>query len=339
MPEPVTAADRRRPARSFRLGVAGPVGTGKSSLIALLCRELARRPAPRRHHQRHLHRRGRPLPALRGGARPRRGSAPSRPAPARTPRSATTSPPTCSPSRTSRQTSTPSTSSSSSPAATTSPRPSPRPWSTPRSSSSTSPAAATSPARAAPASPAPTCSSSTRPTSRRTSASTCRACSPTPRAARDGRPVLSPCRGTTPPRVAELTAWSCGCLAAVARRHAHAGRPGPDGPALPRGATATPHTTRDDLPVVDRAAAGRVRAAIRADAWRCGCSSGAPTASGSPWSPPSRSCWPATRRPRGRRRRRRAPWRSSRSRAPSPTTCAAAGPPGPCGPGSPGAAP
>ncbi|GAA4975951.1 urease accessory protein UreG [Kineococcus glutinatus] len=29
------------PARSLRLGVAGPVGTGKSSLIALLCRELA----------------------------------------------------------------------------------------------------------------------------------------------------------------------------------------------------------------------------------------------------------------------------------------------------------
>jgi urease accessory protein len=29
------------PRRSFRLGVAGPVGTGKSSLIALLCKELA----------------------------------------------------------------------------------------------------------------------------------------------------------------------------------------------------------------------------------------------------------------------------------------------------------
>ncbi|CUR56760.1 urease accessory protein [metagenome] len=29
------------PTRSFRLGVAGPVGTGKSSLIALLCRELS----------------------------------------------------------------------------------------------------------------------------------------------------------------------------------------------------------------------------------------------------------------------------------------------------------
>ncbi|MCI2239229.1 urease accessory protein UreG [Paenibacillus sp. TRM 82003] len=30
-----------QPTRSFRLGVAGPVGTGKSSLIALLCRELS----------------------------------------------------------------------------------------------------------------------------------------------------------------------------------------------------------------------------------------------------------------------------------------------------------
>ena len=29
------------PARSFRLGIAGPVGTGKSSLIATVCRELA----------------------------------------------------------------------------------------------------------------------------------------------------------------------------------------------------------------------------------------------------------------------------------------------------------
>ncbi|GGM09047.1 urease accessory protein UreG [Nakamurella endophytica] len=29
------------PTRAFRLGIAGPVGTGKSSLIALLCRELS----------------------------------------------------------------------------------------------------------------------------------------------------------------------------------------------------------------------------------------------------------------------------------------------------------
>ncbi|RZI79086.1 MAG: urease accessory protein UreG, partial [Microbacterium sp.] len=29
------------PTRGLRLGVCGPVGTGKSSLIALLCRELS----------------------------------------------------------------------------------------------------------------------------------------------------------------------------------------------------------------------------------------------------------------------------------------------------------
>ena len=59
------------PARGLRLGVCGPVGTGKSSLIALLCRELAGRHVARRRHQRHLHRRGRPLPARirRAGAR------------------------------------------------------------------------------------------------------------------------------------------------------------------------------------------------------------------------------------------------------------------------------
>lgn len=32
--------EHRSPARALRLGIAGPVGTGKSSLIALLCREL-----------------------------------------------------------------------------------------------------------------------------------------------------------------------------------------------------------------------------------------------------------------------------------------------------------
>ncbi|MBB2986722.1 urease accessory protein UreG [Terracoccus luteus] len=38
MPDPTTTTPRTR---SFRLGVAGPVGTGKSSLIALLCRGLS----------------------------------------------------------------------------------------------------------------------------------------------------------------------------------------------------------------------------------------------------------------------------------------------------------
>jgi urease accessory protein len=35
------ALDHAQPDRGLRLGVCGPVGTGKSSLIALLCRELA----------------------------------------------------------------------------------------------------------------------------------------------------------------------------------------------------------------------------------------------------------------------------------------------------------
>ncbi len=35
--------EHTHPHRPLRLGVCGPVGTGKSSLIALLCRELAGR--------------------------------------------------------------------------------------------------------------------------------------------------------------------------------------------------------------------------------------------------------------------------------------------------------
>ncbi|MFF3494448.1 urease accessory protein UreG [Streptomyces sp. NPDC002795] len=41
MPEPTAAADHDHPRRALRLGVAGPVGTGKSTLIATLCRRLA----------------------------------------------------------------------------------------------------------------------------------------------------------------------------------------------------------------------------------------------------------------------------------------------------------
>lgn len=45
MPEttPISDAHTHAPARAMRLGVAGPVGTGKSSLIATLCRSLADR--------------------------------------------------------------------------------------------------------------------------------------------------------------------------------------------------------------------------------------------------------------------------------------------------------
>ena len=40
MPDPSTSSGPVRAGRSLRLGVAGPVGTGKSSLIAMICREL-----------------------------------------------------------------------------------------------------------------------------------------------------------------------------------------------------------------------------------------------------------------------------------------------------------
>lgn len=43
MPELAPLPHHVGPARPLRLGVCGPVGTGKSSLIALLCRELAAR--------------------------------------------------------------------------------------------------------------------------------------------------------------------------------------------------------------------------------------------------------------------------------------------------------
>lgn len=42
-------------ARGLRLGVAGPVGTGKSTLIATICRELRVGVRDRGGHQRHLH--------------------------------------------------------------------------------------------------------------------------------------------------------------------------------------------------------------------------------------------------------------------------------------------
>jgi urease accessory protein len=41
VPEGHTHSDRATIERPLRLGVAGPVGTGKSSLIAMICRELA----------------------------------------------------------------------------------------------------------------------------------------------------------------------------------------------------------------------------------------------------------------------------------------------------------
>ena len=74
----------RRPARAaaagpraLRIGIGGPVGSGKTALVAALCRALRRRAAPGRGDQRHLHHRGRRLPAAQrrpaGRADPRGG--------------------------------------------------------------------------------------------------------------------------------------------------------------------------------------------------------------------------------------------------------------------------
>ena len=51
------------PERALRIGIGGPVGSGKSSLVAALCRALGDELAHRRRHERHLHDRGRALPA------------------------------------------------------------------------------------------------------------------------------------------------------------------------------------------------------------------------------------------------------------------------------------
>ena len=62
--------------RAFTVGIGGPVGSGKTALLLALCRRAARRPQPRRRHQRHLHARGRGVPdpprGAAGRADPRR---------------------------------------------------------------------------------------------------------------------------------------------------------------------------------------------------------------------------------------------------------------------------
>ena len=74
----------------LRVGIGGPVGSGKTALTLALCRALRDRYEHRRRHQRHLHRGGRAVPrAQRGAARPSASSA-WRPAAARTRRSART---------------------------------------------------------------------------------------------------------------------------------------------------------------------------------------------------------------------------------------------------------
>ena len=74
----------------LRVGVGGPVGSGKTALMDALCKRAARPLRDRRHHQRHLHQGGRRVPhPLRRAAR-RSASSASRPAAARTPPSART---------------------------------------------------------------------------------------------------------------------------------------------------------------------------------------------------------------------------------------------------------
>ena len=153
---------RRRRAGRFRQD-----GAGRASVPRVLAR-----PQFGRHHQRHLHARGRrvsgpPRGAAAGAHRRRRDGRLSRTAPsARTP--ASTSPPSPSWKRRSRTCK----KSSSNRAATTWRRPSRRNWPTAPSTSSTWPRGTRSRARGGRASAAATCSSSTRSTSPRTSGPT-----------------------------------------------------------------------------------------------------------------------------------------------------------------------
>ncbi len=64
-------ADRHRANgvdRALRVGIGGPVGSGKTTLVGSLCRLLARRAVARGRHERHLHVRGREGAAGRGRA-------------------------------------------------------------------------------------------------------------------------------------------------------------------------------------------------------------------------------------------------------------------------------
>ena len=89
--------------RRARSASAARSGRGKTALVAALCRALGDELSHRRRDQRHLHDRGRRLPAPHRRAARRADRAPSRPAAARTPRSATTSRRTSRRSRSSRR--------------------------------------------------------------------------------------------------------------------------------------------------------------------------------------------------------------------------------------------
>lgn len=95
------SADAHRPdgtRRALRIGLGGPVGSGKTATVAALCRAL-RDQLSIAVVTNDIYTREDAEFLLRNAVLPPSASRPSRPAPARTRRSATTSPPTSKPSR------------------------------------------------------------------------------------------------------------------------------------------------------------------------------------------------------------------------------------------------
>lgn len=90
--------------RALRIGLGGPVGSGKTATVAALCRAL-RAELSMAVVTNDIYTREDAEFLLREAVLPPSGSAPSRPGPARTPPSATTSPRTSKPSRNWRRTS------------------------------------------------------------------------------------------------------------------------------------------------------------------------------------------------------------------------------------------
>ena len=78
------------PGQPLRVGVGGPVGSGKTALMEQLCKRLRDGLEHRGDHQRHLHQRRRPHSGRGRSASSPSGSSASRPAAARIPRSART---------------------------------------------------------------------------------------------------------------------------------------------------------------------------------------------------------------------------------------------------------
>lgn len=93
--EPVRPDGTRR---ALRIGLGGPVGSGKTATVAALCRAL-RAELSMAVVTNDIYTREDAEFLLREAVLPPSGSPPSRPGPVRTPPSATTSPPTWRPSR------------------------------------------------------------------------------------------------------------------------------------------------------------------------------------------------------------------------------------------------